>query len=563
MTTTPLFKRSPGFLPTLWVFALIAPAAAIGGAIEPASFEASIDLRETITIDKTVYVDPDSPADLVDVFFLFDNTGSTEPIIRAVKRASARLLDRIAGGDPRFAGIDVGFGVGRYLRDPGEGVHPRRSYQLQQPITTYTGAALAAINAWRLGSGGDDPEGNFFALHQVATQGAPTDGVGRSDRGMGTGQATGWRANSGRIIVWFGDAPAHESTVDLREVVDALVDSNVIVAALNTKRAGRGIDYDGQASAIASATGGTLTNGISTAGITDFILDVVASALSARVIDLTLATSGDTSGLDISFSCTSPQGCDKVKPGESRDFRMTVTGVRLGDFAFTTFAPGVAGAEERDRISVLPGGLPIVDSTPGGRCRRSICVCANYHLFRAATVKQAKPSAGRRAAARYPIPRISVLAFAFALAVGVAGAGSIDPSTFEASIDVRETIEIDKTVYVSDIAPEHALHDMVDVFFLFDNTGSTEPIIYSVKRAGRQILDRIGGSDRRFQGIDVGFGVGRYLGDPGEGNSAFRSYQLQQPITTSRAAAEAAIHGWYVDGRGNFDVPEGNLFALH
>ncbi len=367
--------RSLGYSPAFFAFALLNPVPADAGAIEPATFEASIDLRETITIEKTVYVDPESPVDLVDVFFLFDNTGSTEPIIRAVKRASARLLDRIAGGDPRFAGIDVGFGVGRYLRDPGEGVHPRRSYQLQQPITTYTGAALAAIDAWRLGSGGDDPEGNFFALHQVATQGAPTDGVGRSDRGIGTGQATGWRANSGRIIVWFGDAPAHESTVDLREVVDALVDSNVVVAALNTKRSGRGIDYNGQASTIASATGGTLTNGISTAGITDFILDVVASALSARDIDLTLATSGDTSGLEISFSCASPQGCDKVKPGESRDFRMTVTGVRIGDYAFTTFAPGVAGAEESDRISVLPSNSSFVASTTeGDRANRYLYV---------------------------------------------------------------------------------------------------------------------------------------------------------------------------------------------
>ena len=45
---------------------------------------------------------------------------------------------------------------------------------------------------------------------------------------------------------------------------------------------------------------------------------------------------------------------------------MTVTGVRIGDYAFTTFAPGVAGAEESDRISVLPSGSSFVASTSKG-----------------------------------------------------------------------------------------------------------------------------------------------------------------------------------------------------
>ena len=162
------------------------------------------------------------------------------------------------------------------------------------------------------------------------------------------------------MIIWFGDAPGHETTVNLTEAITALIDNNIIVAALNTERAGRGIDYNGQASAIVSATGGTLTNRISTGGISDFILDLLAKALSSDVLDLTLETSGDTSGLDIAFECVSPQGCQDVKSGESRDFKMYVTGRKVGVYEFITFAPGVDGAEEQDEISVTPGSRMFV-----------------------------------------------------------------------------------------------------------------------------------------------------------------------------------------------------------
>ncbi len=364
--------RFPNLRISVFVLAFaLAGGVAGAGSIEPPTFEASIDVRETIEIDKTVYVSDIAPEhalyDMVDVFFLFDNTGSTEPIIYSVKRAGREILDRIGGGDPRFQGIDVGFGVGRYLGDPGEGNSAFRSYQLQQPITKSRAAAEAAIHSWYVDGRGnfDVPEGNLFALHQVATQGARTDGFGRSDPGIASEQNTGWRPDAKRVIIWFGDAPGHESTVNLTEAITALIDNNVIVAALNTERSGRGIDYNGQASAIVSATGGTLTNRISTHGISEFILDLLAKALSSDALDLTLETRGDTSGLDIAFECVSPQGCQDVKAGESRDFKMYVTGRKVGVYEFITFAPGVNGAEEQDEISVTPGSRMFVNQEAG------------------------------------------------------------------------------------------------------------------------------------------------------------------------------------------------------
>jgi hypothetical protein len=86
-----------------------------------------------------------------------------------------------------------------------------------RPISKDKAATQAAINNWIASGGGDFPEANTFALHQVATSGGATDGIGSSDEGIGTGQNTGWRDNAGRIIVWFGDARSHTETVDLDE----------------------------------------------------------------------------------------------------------------------------------------------------------------------------------------------------------------------------------------------------------------------------------------------------------------------------------------------------------
>ena len=58
-------------------------------------------------------------------------------------------------------------------------------------------AALAAIAAWSASGGGDGPEGQFFALHRIAEHGDAA-----------------FRADGTPIVVWFGDAPAHDPVCD-------------------------------------------------------------------------------------------------------------------------------------------------------------------------------------------------------------------------------------------------------------------------------------------------------------------------------------------------------------
>ena len=242
------------------------------------------------SIDKTLPIsDPENPVTgTVDVFFLADNTFSMRNIIAAVRDGSLNLLEQISGADQRFVGLDIAYGVGRYIGDPREGVIPISSYNLLQQVSPSQEQAQVSINQWQTFPAGDIPEANFFALHQVATSGGSTDGIGATDPGIATNQDTGWRPETKRVVLWFGDARSHTTTVDLDEVIVSLVDNDITVAAINTESPGRGIDSRGQASAIVNATGGRLFNNVNTRNVTDVVLEAADDAIG---IDFTVIDS--------------------------------------------------------------------------------------------------------------------------------------------------------------------------------------------------------------------------------------------------------------------------------
>ncbi|SVC92395.1 uncharacterized protein METZ01_LOCUS345249, partial [marine metagenome] len=189
------------------------------------------------------------------------------------------------------------------------------AFKINQPLTDSKSLVQRGMGQWRPcsypgGCGGDWAEANFFALHQLATGGGSTDGIcidspgygmpsagSCTDKGFATGYDVGWRDDSGRIILWFGDACSWSTTVDRSEVTAALLANNVIVAGINTHSKDRGIDYrgntatgscaggsgatDGQASVITNMTGGTLTNKVRGTGDTiNAILDAVAGGIA-------------------------------------------------------------------------------------------------------------------------------------------------------------------------------------------------------------------------------------------------------------------------------------------
>ena len=302
-----------------------------------------------------------------DVVFLMDNTGSMGGPITSTKRNASTILDAISGGDARFAGIDTRYAVATYWGDPrehipGSGIYychratcpwswcrryycenprgrchswyPRecttaepteaektraaqRAFKINQSLTDSKSLVTRGMSQWRPcsspgGCGGDWAEANFFALHQLATGGKPTDGKcidplashdGKpsagtcSDKGYASGYDVGWRDDAGRIILWFGDACSWSTTVDKSEVTAALLANNVIVAGINTYNKDRGIDYrsntatgscvfgsgapDGQASVITNATQGTLTNNVTgTSATVNAVLEAVAGGIA-------------------------------------------------------------------------------------------------------------------------------------------------------------------------------------------------------------------------------------------------------------------------------------------
>ncbi len=110
---------------------------------------------------------------LVDVFLLFDDTGSftfNSPIVRG---AFPTIMSDLRMALP---GVDFGFGVGRFEEYGNFGAEysTGRPFVLNQPIvssstTGYQAAIQAALNRTAPGYGGDEPETDIEALYQLVT----------------------------------------------------------------------------------------------------------------------------------------------------------------------------------------------------------------------------------------------------------------------------------------------------------------------------------------------------------------------------------------------------------
>lgn len=135
----------------------------------------------------------------------------------------------------------------------------------------------------------------------------------------------------------------------------------------------------------------------------------------------------------------------------------------------------------------------------------------------------------------------------------VAMAGSITPTSFEATIDENETTVVQRTV-----TTDATGIGIVDFFFLADNTGSMGGVIDNVRNAATQLTGEL---STTFS--SPAFGVGRYFGDPSESGESFTSaYEVLQPISTTAADSVSAIGDWTAGFGTGGDIPEANLYAL-
>ena len=178
---------------------------------------------DTFSETITVTVPKNTALPKADIYFLADTTGSMTSILASVKAGAGAILAALGGGP-----LDVVFGVGNYKDFP---IPLSSPYAFQHQLNPTANAVNVtnAINAWTASDGRDGPEGQLFALNQLA---------------QNPGGSIGWRANSKRIIVWFGDAPGHDPVCKAisgagQDVTEAsatanLVNQKITVLAIST-----------------------------------------------------------------------------------------------------------------------------------------------------------------------------------------------------------------------------------------------------------------------------------------------------------------------------------------
>lgn len=324
-----------------------------------------MEVGDITTIDRTLSITKeDITATKLDVFFLTDATTSMGQVISGVKASASAILAAINDEDSRFEGLDIGFGAGFYLGDPIEnnGESLLSPYTLIQPIHSSSKLTLEAIENWSLFTGGDIPEGNFFALHQVATQGA--------DIGVtpGTGLETGWREDAKQVIVWFGDEVSHTATITEDSVIEALQQSNITVVAINAESPNSGIDRNNQASRITSSTNGSLENSVH--GSADPVIDVILKAVEGTTIpiDLTFSTNPQIlDGLSIKFDCKPSESCVDIRADASLSFSMEIEGLSEGRYEFQTIFPELPQLVSNDVITVIDNSCKLELTIPNNQ----------------------------------------------------------------------------------------------------------------------------------------------------------------------------------------------------
>ncbi|GAA1971396.1 hypothetical protein [Microbacterium deminutum] len=330
--------------------------------IDPTTNDWRLNRCERVTEKITVTVPKSSAPPKADVYLLADTTFSMSTVLASVAAGASAILN-----NPALAGFDVAWGVGNYRDFPVDaGVHNSYAFAHQVSPTTTLATADAAISAWVADEGSDGPEGQLYALHQIAT-----------DPGIG------WRPDSKRILVWFGDAPGHDPiptaftglAADITEASATadLTAANITVVAVSTTTGfANALDDDptlfafdypapggaaGQATRITAATGGSHTTGVNPGTIVATLATLIAAAVTS-IGSLSLVPTGATAEFIESIT---PASYGPL-PGDEEHvltFEVTWVGVkdcRDRDQEFTgtidVVADGVVVAQKRVRIIV-------------------------------------------------------------------------------------------------------------------------------------------------------------------------------------------------------------------
>jgi uncharacterized repeat protein (TIGR01451 family) len=275
---------------------------AAGAGVDPSSVTQTLTSGSSTTIIKTVHTPaiPPNP----DIVFLADATGSMGPAASNVALNATTIMNTVNAGVP--AGSVAEFAAADYLDGTVQSDCPVDPYpfKVDQGLTTTLSDVQTAINTWpttaSMGFGCDTPESQINALWQIANG------------------AISFRGGSTRVVVWFGDSSGHDPSFGhtLGDAISALQTAHITVLAVpvSTPPPSDGLDATGQATAVASATGGQVlpaatpsqvANAI-LSGLTNLPVTVTPSAICDPGLSATFdfASKTVTSGTDVNFTET-------------------------------------------------------------------------------------------------------------------------------------------------------------------------------------------------------------------------------------------------------------------
>ena len=309
----------------------VGTAQAVTPGVEPATVSTTLNPGESFTVTKTVHTPTIPPKP--DIVFLADTTGSMGPTLTNVQTNATAIMN-----DVRSAQSDSDFAAAQY-----KDVACGGGFNLDQSISSSIPAVQTAIGTWLAGGGCDTPEDQLNALFELATN-----------------PSVGFRTDSTRVVVWFGDASGHNPSNghSLAQVIAALVAADIEVIAIPViTLEGDGLDSTGQATAIATATGGAvlpsatpdqvsaaILSGLSNLPVTVAPSSTCDAGLTTTLVALTPETV--TSGADVVYTETIT--VDPGNPGGTTlhctvDFKLN--GLSGGPAFTQSITVGVNGAD--------------------------------------------------------------------------------------------------------------------------------------------------------------------------------------------------------------------------
>ncbi len=149
------------------------------GLVTPGNIKTALNEGESYLQSISLTLPDTAISNMVDVFLLFDDTGSFTSNSPIVRSAFPSIISSLQSS---LTGVDLGFGVGRFEEYGNFAAEfsSGRPFVLNQPIVNasspgFSTSIQAALDRTAPGYGGDQPETDIEALYQLVT-GAGFDG---------------------------------------------------------------------------------------------------------------------------------------------------------------------------------------------------------------------------------------------------------------------------------------------------------------------------------------------------------------------------------------------------